>query len=143
MADESRLKEILGSEYDNLYPLINIKPLMNVNFVDEKILGAVLNYPYGGEKHEDAASFFEVIKAERNVFELDDKRIKELLIVEEDYLRILEYLGSTTWFWRITAQCEDFILDVVLCRLPGDGLETEEREYQVIEWGYKLFFHTE
>lgn len=136
LVDNSGLKELLGTNYEILYPLINTRALMNVNFVDEKILSAVLNYPYGDKKHENSAAFLETIKAERSVFEIEKKRLKELLPVEEDYLRILEYIGTTTWFWRIKAKSENLTLDVVLCRYPGEATDTVKRDYQILQWNY-------
>jgi hypothetical protein len=136
MADTVKMKSMFGSDYDVLYPLINTLPVMNVNFVPEKVLYAVLNYPYGGEKHEDCLNFYEIIKSERTTFELENERLDQIFNLEGEYVRITQYLGTQTWFWKITATLDDQVLEVVLCRLPDDSIISDSIEYQILEWKY-------
>lgn len=134
MADEERMKQIFGSSEGKLFPLINIEPLINVNFADEKILKAVLFYPYGEEVHEQAADYLDVLTAERTTMEITRERLQSLIEAEDQYLRIFQYLGTTTWFWRIKATSGADSLDAVICRLPGKA--GEKKEYKVLEWKF-------
>jgi hypothetical protein len=135
IVDDKKLKGIFGAEYNELYPLINSEPLLNVNFVPDKVLQAVLFYPYGGEMHKDSGSFYEILLTERNTFEFDGNRLNSLFAdLEDDYLRIHEYLGVRTWFWRILARKADLSLEVILSRLPVNEETDTEIKYQIIKW---------
>lgn len=137
MADREEMKKILGNHFDSLYPLVNTESLMNVNFVPEEILRAILEYPYGGEKHKNSDAFYQVITAERGSFEFSPDRLDSLLELEEDYLRIKEYLGTTTWFWRITANKGKSELEVIIALIPAESRENTEKRYRVIKWMHR------
>lgn len=134
MADTEEMKKILGINYDSLYPLINVEPLMNVNFIPEEVLLAIVNYPYGGKKHKNSSAFYDVITAERSSFEFTPDKLNSLLQVKEDYLRIKEYLGTKTWFWKITATEGKSGLEVIIALLPNEKLDNLEKKYRVIQW---------
>ncbi len=134
IADTAEMKRILGVHYDSLYPLVNIESLMNINFVPEEVLLAVLSYPYGGEKHEDSSAFYDVIRAERSSFEFSSDRLDSLLQLEEDYLRIKEYLGTKTWFWKINAIEGNRGIEVIIALLPNENSDDREKKYKVIQW---------
>jgi len=134
IADKGKLKEIFGADFPELYPLVNTEPLLNVNLTPEKILDAVLHYPYGGETHKNGSSFYEIIIAERKTFEFDPERLETLLgDLEDDYLRISQYLGTRTWFWKIIAVKNDKKLEVIICLLPESD-DIQERTYTIIRW---------
>jgi hypothetical protein len=136
IADKRMFRDIAGSSFHSLYPLINTESLMNVNFVPERVLLAVLNYPYGGKRHDESLLYYEIIKNERAGLELDNLFLEQHLILEGEYLRILQYLGTRTWFWKITATMEEESLEVILCRLPDNELFSSSNDYQIIEWKY-------
>lgn len=134
MADESRMNTMLGGNRDKLYPLINIESLINVNFAEERILNAVLSYPYGGESHKNGSDYLEILTAERTTMELTPDRLQSLFQLEDHYLRIPQYLGCKTWFWKITAELNDHELNVIICRVPDR--EADEGLFQIIEWKF-------
>jgi hypothetical protein len=136
MADHQTYKNLVGTAYDNLYPVVNTQPLMNVNFVPGPVLESVLHYPYGGEKHEQSDSFFEVIMTERAILEFSDEKLKNLLDIEDDYLRIREYLGTRTWFWRISIIDDESSLEVIISVIPADETDKMEKKVRVIRWKY-------
>ncbi|MBB6478493.1 hypothetical protein [Spirochaeta isovalerica] len=136
MADQAEMNRILGQSRKDLYPLINIEPLINVNFADEDILKAVLYYPYGEERHERASDYLDILKAERSAMEIESARLDEILNVDGNYLRIKQYLGTTTWFWKIRAEYEDEILNVILARMPGNKEGEEESAFRIILWQF-------
>ena len=133
-ADGEELERILGSDYDDLYPLINIEPLINVNFAHKEILRAVLYYPYGGERVEHASDYLDILTAERTTMEIAPEKLDITLALEGPSLRIRDYLGTNTWFWKITASEGDLRLEAVICRIPGEA--DEEPLYRIIEWKY-------
>lgn len=137
IADENRLQEILGSQMDNLYPLINIEPLLNVNFVNETVLKSVLFYPYGEEVLKNANNYLEIILAERSAMEIDSRRLDSILQVDDSYLRILQYLGTVTWYWEIHAKKDGISLSVVLTRLPQSDEMKDNPVYRIVEWYFK------
>ncbi|MBN2658741.1 MAG: hypothetical protein JXR86_16920 [Spirochaetales bacterium] len=136
MADEQEMDRILGAEKERLYPLINIEPLINVNFAEEEILKAVLYYPYRGTTHEKAGDFLEIIRAERSVLEIDGDRLSEILPDEEEYLRIRQYLGTRTWFWKASVEYEEAELTVIFARLPEDREREGGIPFRIIEWQF-------
>lgn len=132
MADEARMNNMLGGDRGKLYPLINLEPLINVNFAEEKVLKAVLSYPYGGETHNNALDYHEILRAERTAMEITPERLKTLFDVEDHYMRIPQYLGTVTWFWEIRASRGNTGLNVIICRIPGR--EAGEGLFQIVEW---------
>lgn len=134
-ADESKLKDILGADYSSLYPLININPLMNVNFIDEKILKTVLFYPYGEKTHKNSSIYFDITNNERMHSEVLPDRLTSILDVEDDYLRIFQYLGTVTWFWSIRAADKNLELNAVICRMPGS--DEQDIIFQILEWQFR------
>ncbi len=145
MADNSRMKKILGTEYEDLYPLINVEPIINVNFAEEEILKAIIYYPYGEEQLKDRASIYNYLINERANSELNNEQIKNYIkgkLDEDDVkykykIRILQYLGSTTWFWKITAVSDNRTLSAIICRIPLETRAPSKRDYQIIEWDYR------
>ena len=93
------------------------------------MLKAVLEYTYGGERHPQSQAFYEVIKAERTTFEFAEDRLESLLQLNEDYLRITEYLGTRTWFWKISVNNKNASLIIILAVLPPIK----------DEWNYPLY----
>jgi len=135
IADNLEYKQIVGASYTKLYPTVNTMSLMNVNFIPEAVLQAVLNYPYGGDRLKQSTSYIEIIKAERSVSEFLPEKLTSLLAVEGDYLRILQYLGTVTWFWEIIVAKERQKLDVIVCRLP-DTKDANCKKFHIIKWKY-------
>lgn len=134
MADKESFRGIASLEYKQIYPLVNTEALMNVNFIPEKVLHAVLYYPYGGTVHKNGQFYFNAITSQRDNHELTTSDLDELFELEEEQLRIREYLGTRTWFWKISATTGDVKLEVVLARLPDESID--DPEFQIIEWKF-------
>lgn len=133
-ADDSKLNQILGSHKKDLYPLINVQPLLNVNYLDPLLLKAVLHYPYGNEKINNANEFEEILLVEREVMEVDQNRLVSLIEVEDQQERVLQYLGTKTWFWKIAVSQKNMALEAIICRLPFE--DYNEIQFEIIQWKF-------
>jgi hypothetical protein len=111
----SDLPGFLGIDFDALYPILNAEPAMNVNFVSPFILRQLLSYP--DYALPDAETKAETLLAERERGEIDGRRLKELLAVEDNH-PLLHYFGPVTWFWEITADRAGSRLTTVAARFP-------------------------
>ena len=119
MVRGEELPSLLGLYYPQLYPLMNVEPQMNVNFVPEEVLHAVLSYPYGGKRIEGFEAACQAILAERAQGGVDERRLAAMVPARADQLLVFQYLGSRTWFWKIRVAEAGHSVEWVLARLPG------------------------
>jgi len=111
-----QLRDFLGLDYDALYPVMNVEPTMNVHYVAPRILDALLGYPELKVPHAQAtAQAILDARLTREISEADLHR----MIGAADNNRIYQYLGVTTWFWKITVKHPSAVLDMVIARIPG------------------------
>jgi hypothetical protein len=110
------LRTFLGSAYDALFPTVNAEPIMNVHFVDALTLTELLAYPDLKVPHPSEVA--QAILNSRERSELSSADMKQM-IGASPTSRIYQYLGVTTWFWRITASKEKSHLEMIVARVPG------------------------
>ncbi len=90
-----------GINYDKLIPYINIKPTLNINFIDESLLRGLLSY----SKFEVSGINQKVntIISLRETSEIKENDICNILgISKADELYY--YLGCKTWLWEINIE---------------------------------------
>jgi hypothetical protein len=112
-----QLQDFLGTDYESLFPVVNAEPPINVNFAPSGVLEAVLA-ACGVESAEEKLS---ALQQSRQSRPLNSKAIE--FIMGEDYQKtpVGQYLGSTTWFWRLEVSKGDDRVVWILARLPGSG----------------------
>ncbi|MGA2480876.1 MAG: hypothetical protein ABSG63_19190 [Spirochaetia bacterium] len=116
MLKRTDLREFLGLEYAQLFPLMNVEPVLNVHFVEPLILNALLSHPdLKIPKPSQAAN---AVLSSRDMAEMTSERLKLLVGVGEEN-RIFQYLGVITWFWRIAVTSGSTRLELIVARLPS------------------------
>jgi hypothetical protein len=110
------LPAFLGPGYDELEPIINAEPCMNVHFLDPLILSGLLAYPALAvpDPQESARAILET----RTRAELSGADVVNL-VAAPAASRIYQYFGVVTWFWRLTVAKRDARLELVIARVPG------------------------
>ncbi len=126
----SEVRTFLAGEYDKLFPVMNAEPVFNVHFIEPLLLTEFLSYPDWKIKHP--AQTAELILGSRDSSELTGPELRKIIGAEENN-RIYQYLGPTTWFWKITVTRGNARLEWIVARLPAEDegaprfLLTEER----------------
>ncbi len=120
MVGKEQLASLFGLYYPQLYPLMNVEPQMNVNFIPPEILHALLAYPYGGKSIENFEGICNAILSERQQQGLTPQYLSNLIHAQGEQLLIFQYLGTRTWFWRITVRGGSHSLVQVVARIPDD-----------------------
>jgi hypothetical protein len=110
------LRAVLGLGHDALVPVVSAQACLNVHFLAPLILEELLAYRALGvpRPREAARAILEV----RSWSELSAPDLARLVGVPAGS-RILQYLGVTTWFWKITAAEAGARLELVVARVPG------------------------
>ena len=120
LVKKEQLPALLGLYYPQLYPLMNVEPQMNVNFVPEDVLRAVLSYPYGGKRIEGYEAACQAILADRQQRGLTAQYLADTIHAKGEQVLIFQYLGTRTWFWRIQVRAVGRSLEQVVARLPDE-----------------------
>lgn len=128
---KTELAVFLGSNYDELYPFVNVEPAMNVNFVPASVLRAVVAYPdYGIPSPEARAN---AILSARESGDIAPAQLRGLLGVDETS-PLLQYLGCRTWFWEFRAERGGLSCTVVAAAIPAsDEGPGAKRRFEIIE----------
>jgi hypothetical protein len=125
---KEQVNEFLSDAYGKLYPLLNVEPEMNVHFVDPFILRELLSYPDLKIPHpQDAAR---LIVESRKSGELTALELRKIIGAAEEN-RIYQYLGVTTWFWKIIVESGSDRLELIVARLPAE--EDARPRFLIIE----------
>ena len=100
---DSELPQALGAGQTKAYPSINTLPLMNVNFAPADIIGAVITYPFPDGLIENAAAISANLSEARISKAIDPALLKLMIPIKKaQQERVFCYLGTRTWFWKLT-----------------------------------------
>lgn len=127
--NDTELKMILGVYYDDIFPYVNIQPQINVNFIEEEILRALLSYP--GFNLTNKNSRIDALISLRDSKELTEADICNILGISKNE-ELYYYLGCKTLFWQIDVIGKDSACSVIV----GRSYETDSSggvKYYVIE----------
>jgi hypothetical protein len=131
--------------FDKMFPVLNCEPQMNVHFVNEEILRAILSYePF---KISDA-----LLKADQIIKMREDPDKKGLTKTDLQNIigpglgypgkRIIYYLGVFTNFWELkvkeqSGENDVYVLRWVIARIPKLK-STDDLKYKIIEEEFYL-----
>ena len=126
----SEVRDFLGVDYGKLFPLMNAEPSFNVHFMDALLLTQILSI--ADLKIPKPAESAQLILGARDRSELTLDDLPRMIGAKDDNM-IYQYLGVTTWFWKIIAARGVNRLEMIVARVPSDDgsaarfLVTEER----------------
>jgi hypothetical protein len=128
------LREFLGSKADLLLPVMNVEPVWNVHFAEELLLQAVLDYPELQVPDPSAALSSLLASREGGGTAAEDL---PSIIGAPPESRVYQYLGLTTWFWRVHVSIAGASLHAVVARTPAISEDGEDR-FQVVRHEYSV-----
>lgn len=148
----------LGSYSNDLLPILLPVASINVNMAERELLDVVITFPFDGtgfanpniivgnlmaEKLSGEMDSFDLIYLFNNVISAGKK---DKTRNEEKMSRLaLQFLGTKTWFWKITATSETgTILEVIAVRLPlkvnlnnQTDNNNESTSFQIVEKNWR------
>lgn len=128
---EINLKMIAGIEYDSLTPIVNTKPVLNINFVEEDILNALISYQ--GFNISGVNQKVGNIVNLRETSEISQNEICNILGISKKN-ELYYYLGDKTWMWQIVVTGKRKKCTMVICRKPEEEeISFKTPEFFVIE----------
>jgi hypothetical protein len=95
------------------YPLVGVEPQINPNHAERTVLEAILATP--AYALDDPATVCDALCAAADDETLDLKKIKSALGPEPDP-RLSAWLGTRTWFWRVSLAVQGYKYRAVLRR---------------------------
>ena len=125
-----------SSKFDDLYPLVNAYPLMNVNYLPKEVYGYYIRRPeFRINNPEQKIASLASILSSRSVDE--DTLVSTLGVATNN--RILEVLGVKTAFWKIlfvyTDGTERTHVSAVICGIPSkDERQRTIERYELLGW---------
>lgn len=121
----------LGTRVADLFPIMNVEPAMNVNFVDPHILRELIAYP---DYHlSGVTAKADSILSMRLAREIKPQDLGGLFGLDANHI-LFQYFGCRTWFWEISAERDDKRCVLVVAAIPElSALATTKRKFSVIE----------
>lgn len=116
---DEELHPLLGLAEMDLRPLITAEPAMNVHYLDPFILQAILSYPYREDPLANPEEKTRAIVQAREQGEMTQQQLEAIIHPNENQLRVLQYLGTRTDFFRLTIESEDSDLHIFIIYREG------------------------
>ena len=110
---ETEYNLFCGINYSEIFPYINLDAAINVNFIDEDCLYKLINY--AGFELTSKKRKVDTLLSLRETRELTQDDIITILGISKND-ELYYYLGSKTWFWKISIQGKTQDCHVILCR---------------------------
>jgi hypothetical protein len=135
---ETELLNIVGTDYESIYPIISTLPEMNVHFIPEFILEQVLSYPYGGEVIENNSSIYNTLLSLRLSGEITAKELQGLIETEDLQERVFHHLGTKTWFWKVNIATKKTAIEAIIVCMPVTKGKKSENGMES-DYDYRLY----
>jgi hypothetical protein len=122
-------------KYPETYPMLNLEPVLNINFATEKIIRALCSYPYGEHKIPNGQAIAENIISIRNSREIKPDELEKLIPTQKEFptqQRIFQYFGTVTWFWEIILENGTNTASALLVRVPEH--DSDKYHYRLAEY---------
>ncbi len=111
------LREFLGLDYAKLFPVMNVEPTFNVHFIEPLLLTRLLSV--SDWKIPRPAEAARLILDGRDRGEITPEGLRGMIGAPDDSM-IFQYLGVTTWFWKISVALRAMGLQVIVARIPSE-----------------------
>lgn len=113
LQEETEFNLLCGIYYNEIYPFVNIKSDMNVNFMSEDTLRALLSYSgFSIGAINQKVNNLLILRNNREIREEDLYGLLGISKSDELYY----YLGCRTWIWQILIEGEKKSCNMVLAR---------------------------
>ncbi|MFW6362971.1 MAG: hypothetical protein ACOC0D_03905, partial [Spirochaeta sp.] len=123
------LPQFFGESYRRIHPVIHAGPAMNIHYVPEEILHAVLSYPYFNIDNPQTVT--QQIISHRNGSGIKAGELPGLLQVPPDS-PLLQYLGVQTYFWRIDVHFAEYVQTTIVAVVPQPQEPEPYRRIRII-----------
>jgi len=134
LVTEKNIKEVLGVDYDDVFPFISAEPDLNVNLAPREILVVLLNIVKKNYKMQLKGDPAAAIMGMRGQTEITEAALPALLQPKFKNTILEAYLGCRTWFWRLSATKEGLTYQCVLVRLPAaPGGKEKAPRFRIVE----------
>lgn len=125
--EEIDLKDFIGTNYfDNVFPILNAEPVINIHFVNKRILGILFDYFNVPQKKK------EIIIETRKKKELDRSDLESYIGNIYSKTLLHHYLGTITWFWKIEVSFNNKRLEWIIARVPLKNI-SNKHNFRLIE----------
>lgn len=115
---ETDFQFIAGVLYEQLIPIVSLQPAMNIHFIKEEVLEALLSYePYKIKRCKDKKNLILEMRQSQEISR--DKLIEILEITNAHPLYYI--LGTKTWFWKIEISEGKYIYQEILFCEPSEN----------------------
>jgi hypothetical protein len=134
MIEADELTDILGSNYTELYPVVNVEPVLNIHFVPENILLQLLSFEY----HDIPRSRVQFIIDSRKNSEWSTDDLNTVIGQNYQKTFLHHYLGVITWFWElhviiIEDDKSSAALKWIIARVPHENGSPYNVSFRLIE----------
>ncbi|WP_319476448.1 hypothetical protein [Marispirochaeta aestuarii] len=138
------LEEFIGVHwFDRVFPCINAFPSVNIHFTSDWVLKQILSYPaFRVTAPEAVARELSSLRDSRAILQeelpdmipVQEKDEEGNIVLPKEQNRLFAYMGTVTWFWRISVKKDQTLLTRVIARVPDKrGPEGElHREYRTV-----------
>jgi hypothetical protein len=120
------IKEVLGVDWSSVYPLICAESQWNVNLIDKNMLTAFLAIAKNTYKFELNGDVSVAIMNMRSQTEITEALLPAIVQPKFKGTFLEAYLGSKTWFWKITVARGNLACECIVSRLPPSPGEKEK-----------------
>lgn len=133
---EKELSTAFGKYHEDLFPVISTLPEMNIHFIPDFLLKQVLAYPYGGKVIDRNEDLYKNLLHLRDTLEITPSELHAIVKTKGLQNRFFQYIGTKTWFWRVSAATKRTAIEAVIVCIP---VQTgTERQYL-----YRLYSFSE
>ncbi|WP_321991306.1 hypothetical protein [Marispirochaeta aestuarii] len=138
------LEEFIGVHwFDRVFPCINAFPSINIHFAPDWVLKQIISYPaFRVTAPEAVARELSSLRNSRAILQeelpdmipVQEKDEEGNIVLPKEQNRLFAYMGTITWFWRISVKKDQTLLTRVIARVPDKrGPEGElHREYRTV-----------
>ncbi len=125
---ERELSAALGKYHGGIFPVISTLPEMNIHFIPEFLLKQILAYPYGGKIIDRSTAVYKNLLNLRNTLEITPEELHGIVKTKDLQNRFFQYVGTKTWFWRVSIATKRTAIDTVIICVPVQtGTEQKSR----------------
>lgn len=116
--EENHFHSMFGEDLGQAAPIVSPRPLINIHFIDERLLRIVLSLQFNGEPLPNPDVALDAIISVRRFREITSESLRSMIDIEEGQDEVFAFLGVQTWFWQISAEDSEKRIIVIAARIP-------------------------